>query len=45
VQRAVRHGRWKLIRYPEIDPPETGDLSTVENPRKGDVGIEFFQGK
>ncbi len=84
VQRAVRRGPWKLIRYPEIDrtqlfnlaadPFETKDLAgapeqkariaemmallvaeqkrygdvlplRVENPRKGDIGIDFFQGK
>jgi arylsulfatase A-like enzyme len=82
VQRAVRRGPWKLIRYPEInrtqlfnldqDPYETKDLSgdpansgrirdlmdlmrgqqklygdtaplTSEDPKPGDVGLEFFK--
>jgi arylsulfatase A-like enzyme len=26
VQRAVRHGRWKLIRYPRVDATQLFDL-------------------
>ena len=43
VQRAVRDGRWKLIRYPQIDKTQLFDLARDPDERH-DLAAEPGQG-
>lgn len=45
LQRAVRRGRWKLIRYPQIDKTQLFDLETDPYETKDLAGLDAHAGE